>query len=310
MNRVLLTGTLSPAEPIGKDPAQPFWRSRLSDPTGAVAVTAGSFQPRAMTQLRSSSAPRSAIVVGKVHLYKGRDGTGYLSVRAEGIRTVNETEERAALADAVRQTLDRLDLLERLASNPAVTSEELMDEGVPAHWITAARESLLRYPEADRAQFRGELRAAVRRVAGVATPGEAPEPPPTVQIRRDPPPPARAAPSASERAEESLVLEFLDQVAEASLDAYADRRSSSPGSARGVLGPTGPKKCSPGWRTKGWSRNRSSANSVERETPVGRPRCEFPGPAPVASIYIGPGLGARGNEDHLSLRSVTRPATN
>ena len=224
MNRVLLTGTLSPAEPIGKDPAQPFWRSRLSDPTGAVAVTAGSFQPRAMTQLRSSSAPRSAIVVGKVHLYKGRDGTGYLSVRAEGIRTVNETEERAALADAVRQTLDRLDLLERLASNPAVTSEELMDEGVPAHWITAARESLLRYPEADRAQFRGELRAAVRRVAGVAIPGEAPEPPPTVQIRRDPPPPARAAPSASERAEESLVLEFLDQVAEASLDAYADRR--------------------------------------------------------------------------------------
>ncbi|MCI4372120.1 MAG: hypothetical protein L3K02_00525 [Thermoplasmata archaeon] len=224
MNRVLIAGTLSPAEPIGRDPAQPFWRSRLSDPTGAVAVTAGSFQPRAMDQLRSSSAPRSAIVVGKVNLYKGRDGTAYLSVRAEAVRTVGETEERAALADAVRQTLDRLDLIERLSQHPALSPETLASHGVPRFWVVAARESIRRYPTADRARFRGELRAAVRRIAGVALPADAPEVPPTVQIRRDPPPSAPPPPSAAERAEESLVLEFLDQVAEASLDAYADRR--------------------------------------------------------------------------------------
>jgi hypothetical protein len=51
-----------------------------------------------------------------------------------------------------------------------------------------------------------------------------PSPPPTVQIRRDPTPLPAEPPSAAERAEESLVLEFLDQVADASLDAYADRR--------------------------------------------------------------------------------------
>ncbi|MGA8276561.1 MAG: hypothetical protein WB852_09780 [Thermoplasmata archaeon] len=224
MNRVLLAGSLSPPEPIGRDASQPFWRSRLSDPTGAVAVTAGSFQPRAMTQLRSSNTARSAIVVGKVHLYKGRDGTSYLSVRAEALRTVGEGEERAVLADAVGQTLDRLDLIERLSQSPPVPAETLASEGVPAPWIAAARESIRRYPAADRAQFRQELRAAVRRVSGVALPGDTSEPPPTVQIRREPPPPTRPAPSAAERAEESLLLEFLDQVAEASLDAYADRR--------------------------------------------------------------------------------------
>lgn len=224
MNRVLLAGTLSPPEPIGRDATQPFWRSRLSDPTGAVAVTAGSFQPRALSQLRSSNATRSALLVGKVHLYTGRDGTAYLSVRAESLRTVGEGEERAVLADAVGQTLDRLDLIERMSHDPSLAPDTLAGEGVPARWVAAARESIRRYPDADRARFRRELRAAVRRVAGVALPGDTPEASPTVVIRREPTPPTPRGPSAAERAEESLLLEFLDQVAEASLDAYADRR--------------------------------------------------------------------------------------
>jgi uncharacterized protein len=220
MNRVLLAGSLSPAEPIGRDPAQPFWRARLSDPTGAVAVTAGGFQPRAMAQLRAADAPRSALVVGKVTLFRGRDGTAYVSVRAEGVRAVGEGEERAALADAVRQTLDRLDLLEAIARDPSAAGPA----GTPAAWRAAARESLRRYPTADRAQFRAALRAAVRHVGGLARPADVAAASPIVQIRRDPPPAAPAPPTAAERAEESLVLEFLDQVAEASLDAYADRR--------------------------------------------------------------------------------------
>lgn len=224
MNRVLLAGNLSPAEPIGRDASQLFWRARLSDPTGGVAVTAGSFRPRAMTQLRSSNSPRLAIVIGKVHLYQGRNGMSYLSVRAEAARTVGENEERAALSDAVGQTLDRLDLIERLRNDPAVPSATLTDEGVPAPWVVAARESIRRYPDAERSQFRHELRAAVCRIRGVALPSDVPPPPPTVQIRWDPPPPTPTPPSAADRAEESLLLGFLDQVAEVSLDAYADRR--------------------------------------------------------------------------------------
>jgi uncharacterized protein len=224
MNRVLLAGILSPAESIGRDESQPFWRARLADPTGAVAVTAGTYQPRAMAQLRSSDASRSALVVGRVHLYRGRDRVSYLSVRAESLRSLGEGEERAALADAVRHTLDRLDLIARLEGDPGISDEALVSEGIPRGWVSAARESIRRYPEADRAQFRHELRAAVRRVSGIALPEEAPELPATVRRRRDAPLPVRPPPSAAERAEESLLLEFLDQVAESSLDAYADRR--------------------------------------------------------------------------------------
>jgi RPA family protein len=223
MNRVLVAGTLSPAEAIGRDPSQAFWRARLSDPTGAVAITAGSFQPRAMAQLRATREAHPSLVVGKVHLYRGRDGVGYVSVRAEGVRTVGETEERAALADTVRQTLDRLDLVERLEHDPAVSETVLSAEGIPSAWVRAARESLRRYPEVDRRAFRRELGAAVRRVAGDSGPVAAPTPPPTVTVSRAPPP--RAAPpppSTAERAEESVFLDLLDEVAEVSVDGYAD----------------------------------------------------------------------------------------
>lgn len=224
MNRVLLAGTLSPAEPIGRDESQPFWRARLTDPTGAIAVTAGSFQPRAMAQLRSSTSPRPAIVVGKAHLYRGRDGLGYVSVRAEAVRFVAEADERSVLADVVRQTLDRLDLVDRIEKGPSVADGALIEEGAPRPWIRAAREALVRYPTVDRAAFRHELRGAVRRVAGDSGPvASSIGPAPTVTITRAPsPPPPPPPPSAAERAEESAFLDQLDEIAEVSADGYAD----------------------------------------------------------------------------------------
>jgi RPA family protein len=224
MNRVVVAGNLSPAEPIGREESQTFWRARLSDPTGAVAVTAGSFQPRAMAQLRAGRESRPAIVVGKVNLYRGRDGVGYVSVRAEGIRSVPESDERAVLADVVRHTLDRLDLIERLEKAPATREEDLRADGIPGAWVRAARESLRRYPTVDRPAFRRELAAAVRRVAGDSGPAASTSPPPpTVTVSRAPPPrPPVPAPSAAERAEESVFLDLLDEISEVSVDGYAD----------------------------------------------------------------------------------------
>jgi uncharacterized protein len=224
MNRVALAGSLSPAEPVGRDEPPTFWRARLSDPTGAVAVTAGSFQPRAMAQLRAAGEVRPAIVVGKVHLFRGRDGVTYISVRAEALRSVAEAEERALLADVVRQTLDRLDLLERLEREPGTAPESLIDDGVPRAWIEAARESLRRYPSVDRGAFRRELAGAVRHVAGETAPSSHPPGiPPGVTVTRAPAPrPPPPPPTAAEREEEAAFLTLLDEIADVSVDGYAD----------------------------------------------------------------------------------------
>jgi RPA family protein len=224
MNRVLIAGTLSSPEPVGRDDPPTFWRSRFTDPTGSIPVTAGGFQPRAMAQLRTIAVPRPSIVVGKVHLYHGRDSVAYISVRAETIRAVAEAEERAVLADIVRHALDRLDLLERLEKEPGVSDDTLVSGGTPSPWIRAARAALHRYPAVDRPAFRRELRAALRRVAGDSGPvAAAAPPPPTVRITRDPPPAAPGpAPTPAERADESLFLGYVDELSDHSVDGYAD----------------------------------------------------------------------------------------
>jgi uncharacterized protein len=238
MNRVALAGELSPAESIGRDEAATFWRARLTDPTGAVAVTAGSFQPRAMTQLRAADATRLAIVVGKAHLFRGRDGIGIVSVRAEGVRTVGENDERALLFDVIRQTLDRLDLVERVEREPAVRDETLRDEGLPAPWIRAARESVRRYPNADRPAFRRELAAAVRRIAGNRGSLASAVPlPPTVRVTRTPAPtPPAPSLSAADRQEESIFLDLVDEASDVSADGYADLKDILQRSAARGLG--------------------------------------------------------------------------
>jgi RPA family protein len=226
MNRVLVAGTLTPAEPVGRDDPPTFWRARLTDPTGSVGVTAGSFQPRAMAQMRSVTSPRPALVVGKLHLFRGRDGTAQVSVRAEVARSVPEVDERTALAEIGRQTLDRLDLVERLERVPGTPEEEVRASGTPVSWIRAARESIRRYPQVDRAAFRASLKGLVRRVAGDLGPGPVrPSVPPTVTVTPTPPPrPPARPPSEEERSDEGTFLDLVDELAEGSVDGYADLR--------------------------------------------------------------------------------------
>lgn len=224
MNRVVLAGAISPAEPVGRDDPPTFWRARLTDPTGAIAVTAGSFQPVAMARLRATTEIHPALVVGKVHLFRGRDGVAYISVRAEGVKSVAEADERAMLAEIVRQTLDRLDLVERLEREPGTAEAELVAAGTPAGWIPAARDSLRRYPQVDRAAFRRELGAAVRRVAGDSgpRPSDTGTPPGVVVTRTPPPRPPAPPPTAEQREEEAAFLTLLDELSDVSIDGYAD----------------------------------------------------------------------------------------
>jgi uncharacterized protein len=232
MNRVLLVGTLAAAESIGKEESQPFLRARLTDPTGTVTVTGGGFQPRALSALKRWTSPHLALVVGKAHLFRGRDGAGYGSVRAEAIRAISEEEFRAALLDAVEQTYERMALLERLRRDPAdapPTTE------APRAWVESVRAALGRYPSLDREVFRRGLESALSVASAVpltgapappATPPVRPAPGGSARVTRTPPTVPRPAPTAQERAIEASFLDILDDLSENSADGYADLKEA------------------------------------------------------------------------------------
>jgi hypothetical protein len=214
MNRVLMVGRIGAAESIGHDESAPFLRARLTDPTGTVSLTAGTFQPRAMEQLRSFPAEGVGLVVGKAHLFRGRDGLAYPSVRAEALRAASDEEERMLLVDALDHGLRRLALARRLAREPAPTEEELRGMGAPPRWVAGARVARARYPNADPGAFLAPLTALARTLGP-----RAPAPTPSVAARpagRTPP----AAPSGGPR--ESIFLEILDEIAGGSGDGFAD----------------------------------------------------------------------------------------
>lgn len=247
MNRVLLVGTLATAEALGDDEARPFLRSRLTDPTGALTVTAGSFQPRALLGLRGVSGTDPYLLVGKAHLFVGRNGSAYPSVRVEAVRRLEAPEARAAWAEAVDQTLRRIELMEALRAGGSVPGGALLPRG----WIDAARASISRYPSVEPASFREGLGAVVRALGPTAAaPGAVPREPtppraapptsaPRVRVTHSaaPAPPA-AAVSAAGRAQESAFLDIVDELSDRSADGYADLREAlGLAGRRGVDGP-------------------------------------------------------------------------
>ncbi|MFZ0891607.1 MAG: hypothetical protein WB778_06945 [Thermoplasmata archaeon] len=226
MNRVLVAGTLAPAESIGREESQPFFRARLSDPTGSLSVTAGGFQPRAVAELRAISENTSAMVVGKVRLFRGRDGVGYTSVRAEAIQRLEDAPLGGFFAEAARQTLDRIDLVERLRGEPMLPESTLLEAGYPLVWVRAARDAVSRYPNVDRSTFRQGVATVVDVFSGR---GRSPAPStsapsPAVTITRTPAPsaPVRPVLSAADRAEEAALLDLLDELMDNSADGYAE----------------------------------------------------------------------------------------
>lgn len=226
IGRAFLAGRLSGADRVGTGDGPPFYRARLTDPTGEIPVTAGSYQPRAMAALLRVTAPSTVLVVGRPHLYRGREGTAFVSIRAEGIAPVDETEYRRAVGEILAQTLDRLDVLATIRAGTPVRPP------VPELWTAGARASAARYPSANREGLADALRSALGVFRGeappAATPPLPPGPPPAGPAsdrRRFPPAPAPPRTEA-QRAEEGAFLDLIDELAEGSVDGYADVRDA------------------------------------------------------------------------------------
>lgn len=109
INRVLHIGTLTEIEEGEHD----FVRGRIVDPTGAVHIIAGMYQPEiaaAMRQL-ADKLPLYVAVTGKLNIYQPEDRQAYISVRPESLTQVTEKERELWLAETINQTLARIKTL-------------------------------------------------------------------------------------------------------------------------------------------------------------------------------------------------------
>jgi uncharacterized protein len=230
MNRVLVTGTIAPAERVGNDPATTFTRARLTDPTGMLSVTAGSYQPQGKADLERISGPTRVFVVGKVTRARGIDASRVASIRAETVQPVTDLEYRTLTAEAANQTLERLDLVLRLRSPTPPSDAQLARDGISPHWVHGARASAQRYPTLDPAPYYESLRAVLVALRAAPEPEGARSTPPrseesaaeVVRVVRPRSPTPVPSPPPGLKALEGRLLEILDELAEESPDGYAD----------------------------------------------------------------------------------------
>jgi len=104
-NRLFVAGVLTEVERVTDE----MLRGRIVDPTGAVVVYAGQYQPDALTALERLDPPAFVAVTGKARTFRPEDAeTIYTSVRPESINEVDaDTRDRWTVGTA-RHTLDRV----------------------------------------------------------------------------------------------------------------------------------------------------------------------------------------------------------
>ena len=113
INRLFHVGVLTEIEERDGD----FITGRIIDPTGAVHIRAGNYQPEVAATMKqlADNLPMFVAVTGKLNIYRLEDGQVYVSIRPESLTQVTETERDIWIQETTRQTLDRI---KTLATSP------------------------------------------------------------------------------------------------------------------------------------------------------------------------------------------------
>jgi len=107
LSRVFVCGTLTEVEDIGADTS--YYRARLVDQTGAIAVYAGEYQPEAVAAIEDVEIPAYVGVVGKINLFETPDKTIIPSIRAESVFVIDEDTIRTWSFMAARNLITYID---------------------------------------------------------------------------------------------------------------------------------------------------------------------------------------------------------
>jgi RPA family protein len=119
VNRIFVVGVITETDRLvdQKGGDKELWRARISDPTGAFTVYAGSYQPEASLFLANVKVPSYVMALGKVRSYEPGDGSVYVSLRLEEINYVDESVRDRWTVDTAEMTLGRLQVFDTFFSS-------------------------------------------------------------------------------------------------------------------------------------------------------------------------------------------------
>ena len=105
LNRVFVVGTLTEVTDVNEE----MVRARVVDPTGAVVIYAGQYQPDALAFLEAAEPPAFVAATGKARTFEPDDGDRvYSSIRPETLSTVDAETSQRWVVEAAERTLERI----------------------------------------------------------------------------------------------------------------------------------------------------------------------------------------------------------
>ena len=105
--RVFICGALYEVENVGDE--KPFYRGRVSDPTGSFRINVGQYQPEALSALHEMEVPAFVAIVGKLNTYQPDNSEDIItSVRPESITVIDEETRNHWVEETLALTRERL----------------------------------------------------------------------------------------------------------------------------------------------------------------------------------------------------------
>lgn len=169
--KIMIAGVATEKEDIGKD--ESLWRVRVVDPSGAIGVMAGKYQPDAAQVIAQLDIPCYIAIVGKLNIYEPEPGSHIVSIRPDSVTVINGANRDDSILDAALSTIRSI---KRTASDsePMKRATEIYGEkdGKDAYMLMAqqAIESLLpdfskRDIEKEKAHQKAILKGSKERIA-------------------------------------------------------------------------------------------------------------------------------------------------
>ncbi len=164
-NRLFIAGVLTEKENNGTE-NDPFWRVRITDPTGVFYISAGQYQPEAAKAITNLRAPSFVCVTGKTRTYTPEGGSMYTSILPETIVEVDKPTRDLWILDTVKKTKERLDCISEALAMESPTEEGLVDMGYPRIVAKGVLLSIQEYDEIPLEEFREMLLDPLRTLTG------------------------------------------------------------------------------------------------------------------------------------------------